>query len=347
MHRIQLDVLVGQRNFRKATDGQNAVQLNAGPPRRQLGDAYLAWEDGAPLDPPLVDKVPVSAMSDGAGRGTVTVRLECVPLGETVEAWKNAVYDVIQAAWQAWKRRYDEAVAAREVRGSADRQLAPARTAEIVREELKRQVIEMLIGERFTGDDLVSGSPPQTNLGGVQGAAGRVQFLEQAFEWKNLTFALYPYYWAWQGSWDELAGIDGADPQFTAFLRSGAARVVVPARPGFEASVNHFMTFGEPWEGGIRPGAGRRAVRVGGPGDPGPYRRTGRRRAGGELGGPAAHHAGVAGHLRPAAGQPGPAPGQAPFRPGGIRTAPPDRDLTHRWAIWPPTSWWARRWSRC
>ncbi|HET8647649.1 MAG TPA: hypothetical protein VFO85_19275, partial [Vicinamibacteria bacterium] len=37
------------------------------------------------------------------------------------------------------------------------------------------------------------------------------------------------------------------------FLQAGAARVVVPARRGFEAAVAYFLETGEPWEGRGEP----------------------------------------------------------------------------------------------
>jgi hypothetical protein len=39
------------------------------------------------------------------------------------------------------------------------------------------------------------------------------------------------------------------DPQFEAFLKAGAARLVIPARPGFEAALAHFQETGDLWLG--------------------------------------------------------------------------------------------------
>lgn len=40
---------------------------------------------------------------------------------------------------------------------------------------------------------------------------------------------------------------------FVEFLQSGYCRVSVPARPGFEGAIDHFLTFGEIWNGGPLP----------------------------------------------------------------------------------------------
>jgi hypothetical protein len=49
--------------------------------------------------------------------------------------------------------------------------------------------------------------------------------------------------------WQELLLTQDADPQFEAFLKAGAARVVVPVRPGFEAALAHYHETGDVWMG--------------------------------------------------------------------------------------------------
>jgi hypothetical protein len=49
--------------------------------------------------------------------------------------------------------------------------------------------------------------------------------------------------------WGDLILIQDADPQFEAFLKAGAARVVIPVRPGFEAALAHYQETGDIWMG--------------------------------------------------------------------------------------------------
>jgi hypothetical protein len=63
----------------------------------------------------------------------------------------------------------------------------------------------------------------------------------------------YPYFWGRKGQWDERVAYDDTDPVFADFLQAGYARVSVPARLGFEGAVDHFLTFGEVWNGGPLP----------------------------------------------------------------------------------------------
>jgi hypothetical protein len=134
---------------------------------------------------------------------------------------------------------------------------SPARNAERIREELKRQILEQLMGQPFTGLSAMTRDEgtgrPSTNLDKALDVAPTIQFLEQVMEWDKMTYVLYPYYWAHETLWKQLEVIEGPDPEFARFLRSGSARVVVSARPGYACAVQHWLWFGQPWGGGNAP----------------------------------------------------------------------------------------------
>lgn len=93
---------------------------------------------------------------------------------------------------------------------------------------------------------------PDVGLSHTKGV--HVQFMEHAFEWTNLSYVFYPYYWATPPKWVELLDReDEADPSFTDFLQAGAARVLIAVRPGFENAVMHYLATREPWDGGAAP----------------------------------------------------------------------------------------------
>lgn len=80
-----------------------------------------------------------------------------------------------------------------------------------------------------------------------------VKFMEQAFEWENLSYHLYPYYWGKRDNWVSLYQQEDVDPLFRSFLQSGMARVIVTVRPGFEDAVQFYMATGKIWNGGEVP----------------------------------------------------------------------------------------------
>jgi hypothetical protein len=81
----------------------------------------------------------------------------------------------------------------------------------------------------------------------------KIRFFENAFEWNNMTYVLYPYFWGRHARWISALHLTDPDLDFAAFLRAGAARVQVPVRPGFERAVAYFCQVGEIWEGNDVP----------------------------------------------------------------------------------------------
>jgi hypothetical protein len=67
-----------------------------------------------------------------------------------------------------------------------------------------------------------------------------IRFVHHAIEWENVNYILYPYAWTDPRRWDIKQALSHQDFYHQTFLRSGAARVVVTIRPGFEEA---FLTF--------------------------------------------------------------------------------------------------------
>lgn len=167
-------------------------------------------------------------------------------------------YERIAAAYTAMKQAHLDELARLQMQQGGTADGSPTLNQLTVREELKKQVIAALTGKTFRGSkpvqvDQTGATPPTVDLQGATLTAGRVEFLEQAFEWENLSYVLYPCFWADQKRWRELEAIAGTDPEFARFLRSGSARVVVPARRGFELHVQFFLAVGLVWSGGPVP----------------------------------------------------------------------------------------------
>ncbi len=90
--------------------------------------------------------------------------------------------------------------------------------------------------------------------GALAGKTGElIEFMEQAFEWSNLQYVAYPYYWADSARWPTLLAYDNADPHVREFVRSGAVRMVVPVRLDLSEAVLFFLATGIPWFGAAAP----------------------------------------------------------------------------------------------
>ncbi len=245
-----------------------------------VGNSNVFFEDDITqgfmkkFDPQPVIQNPVEAERTEPGTLPVSVRLHnirgyylhitfvCDPSKNEFMKWQIGTYEAIANAYYAMKRIYDEEVAARNIRDGVNiKGQSPLQNAEMARAEVKKAVIEMLTGEDFSGRNGIqrrdgSGKPipPEIILDKAVQTAPEIQFIEQAFEWENMTYVLYPYFWTDKDQWNQLADLNSEDPDFARFLRAGSARVIVPARPGFEWQSWLYVYAGIMWGGGPAPG---------------------------------------------------------------------------------------------
>jgi hypothetical protein len=127
---------------------------------------------------------------------------------------------------------------------------------ELMNDELMKHCVTILTEQHFDLFNAIgtgSFSVPQINLFENAAEGPYVRFFEQAFEWEQMTWLTYPYFWGRKSRWDERIAYVDVDPVFNQFLKAGYCRVVVPVRPGFEGAIDHFMTYGEIWNGGPLP----------------------------------------------------------------------------------------------
>jgi hypothetical protein len=125
--------------------------------------------------------------------------------------------------------------------------LAPEKKQNLVRAEMKRTALELLTGQSFAGFNATAfdgAGFPYPNAASTTALAAYTRFFEQAIEWEHLAYAFYSYFWGSQPSWMSKLLLTEPDAQFAAFLTSGAARVVLPVRPGYEAAVDRFVNTG-------------------------------------------------------------------------------------------------------
>jgi hypothetical protein len=215
--------------------------------------------DHYPPASPVTGELQVTAVAAAARECRIHVTLDCARMASGLRKWQEQTYEQISAAyWDMKRQRADEQARQSTGAGVEITGDPPARNKEVIEEELKRGVIEMLTGANFRGRDAMDivppGTIPQVSLDRAGEVTDEIQFIEQAFEWENLTYVLYPYFWAGYARWPELADMNvAADPDFGRFLRSGSARVVVPARPNFESLVRMYVDFGALWGGAPAP----------------------------------------------------------------------------------------------
>ncbi|QIS14524.1 hypothetical protein [Nocardia arthritidis] len=170
-----------------------------------------------------------------------------------IEEWQLKTHAQIVQGYQRQRADYLDQLSRFQAAVRAQMALAQglAHDATAERDELKKAFIQLLMSEHFgqvyfpTPDP--GAFPPDPRYVKTWGAV--VAFFERAFEWEHLMYLYYPYFWGRRARWGELVLIQDVDPQFESFLKAGAARVVIPVRPGFEAALAHFHETGDVWMG--------------------------------------------------------------------------------------------------
>lgn len=214
--------------------------------------------------------IPVSVVGVGAAF-SVSMRFGVQVTDELIRDWALDTYSKIRSAYETLDSRYKEALAAAEIReGLTIRGRNPEMNRQIEREELQRASIYMLTNgfeETIVGsevryfeefDAMKDSGPPggypsfDTDEASLEGKI--IQFFEQAFEWHNMTYLFYPYFWGRTGGWSEsFTRLAEVDPLFASFLRAGAARIVVPASPAYDEAVLFYLETNSIWNGGEPP----------------------------------------------------------------------------------------------
>jgi hypothetical protein len=169
--------------------------------------------------------------------------------------WQLSVFEAVTQAYLQQKSDYEQALAAKVLQeGPKELGRNPAENLRIAKEELKKLVLMVLTGtDSIARDSYLGTSEPLMDLEKVCPNGSWIRFFENAFEWTNIIYVLYPYFWGRHARWRSAIHFTDPDPEFAAFLRAGAARVQIPVRPGFEKAVAYFCQYGEIWDGSDPP----------------------------------------------------------------------------------------------
>lgn len=203
-------------------------------------------------------KIPVTFRSfDKVYRFNFAIGINCQRTDKAYEQWQLKAHAVIMAGYQRQLADYQDKLNKYLAVARAQMALAQnfSRDRSVEEQELKRVFLTLLMGEHPEAA-IPAPDPnftPFSNPSYVRDWGALVAFFERAFEWENIMYTYYPYFWGRIARWGELILIQDIDPQFEAFLKAGAARVVIPVRPGFEAALAHYHETGQIWMGKEMP----------------------------------------------------------------------------------------------
>lgn len=203
------------------------------------------------------DVVPVTVMGRTRMYG-INVEVECTRTARSVVQWQQKTYRAILDGYAAKLGAYNTALAeAKSQAGVQIRGSNPLFNRQTESEELEKGCLRLLTSCTHLPSDAVQPGEfgyPEFDCCQALRDGSIVQFFEQLFEWRLMTYAFYPYFWGRKKNWVEIYHVDDVDPLFMSFLKAGFARVVVPVRPGYEGAALRYLADGTIWDGGSAPG---------------------------------------------------------------------------------------------
>lgn len=220
-------------------------------------------EYGSETTHEVVDKLPIIVYGYKCWFVYLNITIKFQVSQAKINEWKYSTYMSIINAYQKLKADYYEQVARAEAENMSPIQgQTPDTNRSIEKQELKKSCIRLLRNELLNFDlvkpdnlidDNIINKYPEIDMLALLGGAGEIQFLEQAFEWDEMTYLFYPYFWGRRDNWTKSLLINDTDPMFEKFLQAGASRVIVPVRLNYEFAVWHYLNTLELWGGGEGP----------------------------------------------------------------------------------------------
>lgn len=204
----------------------------------------------------VTNRIPVSLVTKNYENISVVANIACVLTDEKFQEWQIKTFNSIMNAYNDLQSRYDNAIQTTRVQGS-DNLISgtnPETNRETEKIELKKGCIALLTQQNYDLFDSMkrNAAPygyPEIAFDDAEAEGRFIQFFENAFEWTNMLYIFYPYFWGNKDEWVTTSQIVDDDPLYTRFLQAGSARVQVPVRPGFEKSMLHFLNGDGIWYG--------------------------------------------------------------------------------------------------
>lgn len=217
-----------------------------------LYDGLNAW---LTLDKTYSNEISIAVYAPSHDMYAFGIDFFCVLTDDGLRKWQQETFDAIMRAYQTQLADYEEKMAALEIqKGIQIFGRNPLENRRLERDELKKLAVIIMTDDTDPSLDGFTGtSEPTLDVDAACGAGQRIRFFENAFEWNNMTYVFYPYFWARKERWISAIQLNDPDPDFAAFLKAGAARVQVPVRPGFEKAIAYFLQTGVIWNGNDPP----------------------------------------------------------------------------------------------
>jgi hypothetical protein len=224
--------------------GSSAMGVNYGDPNHD--DTIFRWINGGwganeflfsnyPNGILITDKLAITFWGD---KYNVNLEIEARLTDDAFRAWQIK-------AFQAIVEGYETLVLQAEAKKSEFNPnlpgLHPQKKMQLIRDELKKETLRKMFrcNSFNVKDKYVVGKEYQSDCCKDATNAEKVRFLETVFDWRNMTYEFFPYFYGSRDvmspsgqkigdNWNDIQKFTDDDPHFEAFLQASYATVRVP-----------------------------------------------------------------------------------------------------------------------
>ena len=235
------------------------VALAIGGKRLTISSQDIEEAHVVELESRRTGNLPIALGSKQGSGAALAMRVIAYRTDEGLKAWQQRTFETIQQAYLTKLSTYEAEVAVAQIRAGYTAVTPSEVNRSIEVRELTRGCQTILTGQHFDLFGSVAfpaDDAPRIDVDEAWIEADVIQFFSDVIDWSLMAYLFYPYHWAGRSRWSDLVARTSTDPLHEAFLQSGAARVVVPVREGFEHAVARYLKDGivpawgpESWRG--------------------------------------------------------------------------------------------------
>ncbi len=199
--------------------------------------------------------LPIAVTGYQARTFVLNINVYCIANAQAIDKWRIETYSKLKQAYHKQVDEYNDKLALSRQRSFLSGSLGnnPDKNRQVEKEELKRACISILTNQSFELFDSINDPTdriPTLKFDQIKPEGDYTRFFETGFEWTQVTYVLYPYFWANPNkTWLRSLNLKVDDPKHEEFLKSGFARVVIPVRPEFQNAILQYLDNGTLWDG--------------------------------------------------------------------------------------------------
>ena len=157
----------------------------------------------------------------------LNLEVHCELTPEALSEWQTKVYYDLIEAYDKLKADADAKINGFDLSTPS---LPPEKKREVIRTELKKEAIRTMFrcNPFWVNDQYQVGIEYKPNCRTDGPSAEKVRFLETVFDWRNMTYEFYPYFYANKTQWNKILDLEDDDPHFEAFLKAPYVTIHIP-----------------------------------------------------------------------------------------------------------------------